>query len=292
MTMSHFQEYGIRPFCDQLNLQFREFFYGYNPGRWKSRLTNNRLVCILESDGNSTFQDGKETVPLLPGTVVLIPAFHEITHDQNGSMLHLSIHFGLEFYYGVDLLMRLPDLWHATGTGQIGMIRRMLAPPDRLRMTATMQMLCWNAAARALDAARIPVDTLLSGYSRYAPLFDHLLRNCHAGIDVARMAEIMRMNKETFIKKFIYDTGFAPKHFFNRLLVSRATRLLSGTDMTIRETALELKFCNEFYFSRFFKHHLGISPRDYRKHYRNTPENREALSRETERIAPQEMTEN
>ena len=143
MTMSHFQEYGIRPFCDQLNLQFREFFYGYNPGRWKSRLTNNRLVCVLESDGNSTFQDGKETVPLLPGTVVLIPAFHEITHDQNGSMLHLSIHFGLEFYYGVDLLMRLPDLWHATGTGQIGMIRRMLAPPDRLRMTATMQMLCW-----------------------------------------------------------------------------------------------------------------------------------------------------
>lgn len=292
MEMSHFQEYGIRPFCDQLNLQFRDFFYGYNPGTWKSRLTHNRLVCILASDGESTFQDETETVRLLPGTVVLIPAFHEITHHQNESMFHLSIHFGVEFYYGIDLLTRLPRLWHTTGTERTGMIRRMLTPPDQLRITATMQTLCWDSIVHALDAARIPADAMLSGYSRYAPLFDYLLRHCHAGIDVGQMAEVMRMNKETFIKKFIYDTGLSPKHFFNRLLVTRATRLLSSTDMTIRETALELKFCNEFYFSRFFKQHLGISPRDYRKHYRITPENRENLNRETERIAPQKPTEN
>lgn len=42
--------------------------------------------------------------------------------------------------------------------------------------------------------------------------------------------------------------------------------------MTIREIADHFQFCNEFYFSRFFKQHLAISPREYRKLNRFSPE--------------------
>lgn len=272
MTLSHFREYGIQPFCNQLGLRFHEFFYGFDPGKWKSSLPHDRLICILDSDGESSFQDAEETIRLTAGTAVLVPAFHELIHNQNDTMHLLSIHFSLELYCGIDLLAQKKRLWHEVNPDRIRRIRRMTEKPDRLRLTANLRLLCWDAVIRALDTSPELEKTVLPSYARYEPLFQFLLRNCHAGIDVGRMADELRMNKETFIKNFIRDTGQPPKQFFNRLLVSRAVRLLSGTDSTIREIALELRFCNEFYFSRFFKKHLGLSPRDYRKRYRLTRE--------------------
>ena len=271
--LSHFREYGLRPFCDQLNLRFIEVFYGYDPGTWKSSLPHNRLICILESDGESFFQDADETIPLTADTAVLVPAFHEITHHQNDSMHLLSIHFALELYCGVDILTQRKHLWQERNPERTLRIRRMTEHPERLLLTATLRTLCWDAILRSLDSApELENHNLLPSYTRYEALFEFLLHNCHAGIDVGQMADVLRMNKETFIKNFIRDTGIPPKQFFNRLLVDRASRLLSGTDRTIRETALELEFCNEFYFSRFFRNHLGISPREYRKRYQMNPE--------------------
>lgn len=272
VELSHFEEYGIRPFCDQLSLHFRDFFYGYNSGKWKSRLPCNRLICILEDCEESCFSDANETVLLTPGTIVLVPAFHEITHDQSVSMRHLSIHFFMELYCGIDLFSQCDRLYHKNDGGRIETIRRMLLNPDRFLLTAFMRALCWDFIADFVLNTHFSVERLLPTYSHYAPLFDYFLHNCHAGVNVEQMAEVMRMNRKTFIKKFIYDTGFSPKRFFNRILATKAAEYLSSSDMTIREIADHFQFCNEFYFSRFFKQHLAISPREYRKLNRFSPE--------------------
>ena len=47
--------------------------------------------------------------------------------------------------------------------------------------------------------------------------------------------------------------------------VLRAKDCVMQTVTTIREGADELKFCSEFYFSRFFRRHFGVSPREFRK---------------------------
>lgn len=75
-------------------------------------MAHNRLVCILESDGACSFQDDAETIPLTPGQCVFVPAFREILHDQNESMLHFSVHFSLEAYPGVDLFFRQKRCYH------------------------------------------------------------------------------------------------------------------------------------------------------------------------------------
>ena len=40
--------------------------------------------------------------------------------------------------------------------------------------------------------------------------------------------------------------------------------LKSNKDKTIREISEKLDFCNEYYFSRFFKKHTGKTPQQYR----------------------------
>lgn len=268
MPMTTFQELNLQAHSRQLNLILRPVYYGTNPGRWKSCMPHNRLVCILDSDGACSFQDDAETIPLKPGQCVFVPAFREILHDQNESMLHFSVHFNLEAFPGVDLFLRQKRSYHAEKPDWIAAIRRMVELRDPLQWVAALHALIWEALSTLLRESNVTAENLLGGYSRYEPLFEFLLDHCTAGIDVAQMARIMHMNKETFTKKFIYDTGLSPKRFFSRLLVKRAERILAGTELSIREVADQLNFCNEFYFSRFFRRHLGCSPREYRKLYR------------------------
>ncbi len=268
MAMMTFQEFGLQALSRQLNLLLRPVYYGVNPGRWKSRMAHNRLVCILESDGACSFQDDAETIPLTPGQCVFVPAFREILHNQNESMLHFSVHFNLEVYPEVDLFFRQKRCFYKVNFDWIAAIRRMAELRDPLQWVATLHALIWEALSTLLRESNVTAESLLGGYSRYEPLFEFLLDHCSAGIGVAQMAQIMHMNKETFTKKFIYDTGLPPRRFFSRLLVKRAERLLAGTELSVREVSDQLNFCNEFYFSRFFRRHLGCSPREYRKLYR------------------------
>lgn len=272
LELSHFNEYGIRPFCDQLSLHFRDFFYGYSSGKWKSMLPCNRLICILEDSGESFISDAGETVRLTPGTIVLVPAFHEILHDQSASMRHLSIHFYLRLFCEIDLLGQCDRLYHENDGRRLESINRILANPDRFLLTTAMRGLCWNFISEFALETNFSVDRLLPAWSRYAALFDYFQRHCHAGVNVEQMAEVMHMPRRTFVKKFIYDTGLSPKRYFNRILATKAAEYLAASDMTIREIAEHLQFCNEFYFSRFFKQHLAVSPRDYRRQNRFSPE--------------------
>jgi len=269
--MDHFQKYGIFPFCNQLSLHFRNFYYGFNAGTWKSSLPVNRLVIVLDSDGKSCFQSAGRQIALLPGSTVLVPAFHEIIHIQNSSMKHLSIHFNLEFYCGIDVLSGRKNLWHDENLPHVVWLRNILDNPDCLHLTAAFQSLCWESIFKMLNLESAPMDDLLFAYSRYTDLFEYINRHCCAGVAVEQMAEAVRMKKETFTKKFVADTGISPKLFFHRILVAHAAKLLSGSDLSIREVAYQLQFCNEFYFSRFFKRHLGVSPQEYRKYYRLVP---------------------
>ena len=56
MPMTTFQGLNLQALSRQLNLILRPVFYGVNPGRWKSRMAHNRLVCILEWTGRVHFR--------------------------------------------------------------------------------------------------------------------------------------------------------------------------------------------------------------------------------------------
>ena len=259
-------------FCNQLALRFHRSCFGFNPGCWKSCFPFNRLIFILESDGKSSFSDRETSLFLKSGMWILVPAFHEITHEQNSSMLHLSIHFNLELYHGFDLFSHLHSLVSDVNPELCVLARGAAEEGDRLCAAGKQFDLCWRVLSPVLNRVRLPFEELLAGQLRYRPLFDYLAEHCRAGMDVGEMARIMRMNRETFTKKFIYDTGFPPKKLFNRILVEKASRLLCGSGKSIREIAAELHFCNEFYFSRFFRKHLGMTPSAFRKEYGLHPE--------------------
>jgi AraC-like DNA-binding protein len=73
------------------------------------------------------------------------------------------------------------------------------------------------------------------------------------------------MRQDVFSRKFTRELGLSPKAFVSRALVRKASLLLGGPGMTVKEAAGRLNFSSEYYFSRFFKQHTGLSPREFQR---------------------------
>ncbi len=77
-------------------------------------------------------------------------------------------------------------------------------------------------------------------------------------------ALIFRSQSQTIrIFKKYYD--MTPYEYALKRKMQVAEHLLKGTRLSIREISNELGFNNEHYFSSCFKHHMGMTPGQYRK---------------------------
>lgn len=88
------------------------------------------------------------------------------------------------------------------------------------------------------------------------------------GDEPQQVAQKLGLSYETFRKKFRRAIGFSPGQFHLDSRIDRAAALLHQGRHTIKQIAAELKFCDEFYFSRCFKRRFGHSPRDFRHRVR------------------------
>lgn len=88
------------------------------------------------------------------------------------------------------------------------------------------------------------------------------------GLEPQAVAKKLGFSYETFRKKFRRAIGFSPGQFQLDSRIDRAAALLHQGRRTVKEIADELKFCDEFYFSRCFKRRFGQSPREFRRRVR------------------------
>ncbi|MDQ8180294.1 IclR family transcriptional regulator C-terminal domain-containing protein [Pelagicoccus sp. SDUM812005] len=71
-----------------------------------------------------------------------------------------------------------------------------------------------------------------------------------------------------FRKLFRDKYGIAPMKYRQELLHERARKLISKTNLSIKEIAFQLNYETQNYFSRAFKNQEGVSPIQYRERYR------------------------
>ena len=62
-------------------------------------------------------------------------------------------------------------------------------------------------------------------------------------------------------------SGRTAGDWIENYVIMEAKVLLKTTDMTIQEIAVYLNFANQSFFGKYFKHHTGVSPTNYRKKF-------------------------
>lgn len=60
-------------------------------------------------------------------------------------------------------------------------------------------------------------------------------------------------------------SGKTAGEWIDDLVVLEAKALLKSSEMSVQEIADELHFSNQSFFGKYFKHHTGVSPKEYRK---------------------------
>lgn len=84
-------------------------------------------------------------------------------------------------------------------------------------------------------------------------------------IDFEKLALDMNLGYENFRKKFKNEFGMPPTQYQLSLLMSKACKLMIDENLSVKETALKVNFCDEFHFSKQFKKIVGVSPKEYKR---------------------------
>ncbi len=76
------------------------------------------------------------------------------------------------------------------------------------------------------------------------------------------------LSYDRFRRKFSAALGVAPAQYRLGRRIDRAAEKLATSDVSLKEIATELGFCDEFHFSKLFKRRTGLSPSAYRTQVR------------------------
>ena len=84
-------------------------------------------------------------------------------------------------------------------------------------------------------------------------------------ISLADMARKAGMAASTFSASFRRTFGLSPSSYLIQCRMRRAAHLLSNCCLSVSETATAVGYDDPFHFSKLFKKHMGVSPREMRK---------------------------
>lgn len=79
------------------------------------------------------------------------------------------------------------------------------------------------------------------------------------------LADIMCMSVDHFTRIFKLVNGMTPNQYIQLKRIERAQTLMLLSDMSVKEIAEEVGVPNLSQFSKLFRKHLGVSPREYGK---------------------------
>lgn len=78
------------------------------------------------------------------------------------------------------------------------------------------------------------------------------------------LSQLCALSKDHFLKLFKKTMRVTPHQYYTSLVVNKGRYLLENTSYSIGEIAALCGIDDSLYFSRLFKKHTGLSPREYR----------------------------
>ena len=148
-------------------------------------------------------------------------------------------------------------------------------PMIRARFSEVVQLANSPLPLRRRKASALLEDLLIDLAMRsdpseqpWGPLVEYVLgfmdRHLDRKLSIDKLADLVGISRRSLTRRFRRATGrsITVYHLEKRVAVA-ASMLRIHPDITLREVADTLGFCDEFHFSRTFRKHMGVSPRGF-----------------------------
>ena len=86
-------------------------------------------------------------------------------------------------------------------------------------------------------------------------------------LNVNRLSEKLQLSSSMLYRKLTKLTGMSPVEFIRNIRVEHSAQLLKSSDSNVSEAAYNSGFNDLSYFTKCFKNHYGVTPKNYKKKY-------------------------
>lgn len=273
--MSVVNRIEVERMATSLRMTFNHFAKGTYPVSGASSLHVNRLFTVIRNtDAERNYISDHSTMHMLKGGMIyFIPAHHMATVCLDDKIEFISTQFKMEAFPGIDVFSNSKRIFTLDDPRIYQRIRKTYNMKSDIASSVHMIGYVAETAGAVIEQLTDEELETVTRFSIYRKLLNYIARHCNAGTKVEDLAAVMNLGREAFTRKFTSDTGIPPKQFFNRHLLQHSCDLLCQARMPVKEVAFNLKFSSEYYFSRFFKTHTGMSPRQYQMFWRQQEKN-------------------
>ena len=127
------------------------------------------------------------------------------------------------------------------------------------------ESLFWTLISYIPEERLSPAFRKMSSDQHFMDKLERIARsNSAKHLTLDTLSELMEVSKSTLAKRSSTLLGESPSHYLLRGKIDLAVKLLSTTNMRIKEVSFDLGFQNPYHFSRVFKRVTGHSPSEFR----------------------------
>jgi AraC family transcriptional regulator len=220
--------------------------------------------------------------PLTDDVAVLVDAWrpHEFLHRPGQPVTQI-----LALYLDPEWLATFrPDWIRSSEFNFFDTTYGQMTEPARRLVMALSECLVGGTEAR-MDAERLLSDLVVSMidrcsvYGRQAPrlvgarpvdwrirkAMGHIKGKAGDSTSIDNIIGEIGMSRSNFFRQFKACTGMSPGLFQNVVRLEQAVRLTVTSQEPLGTAASRLGFEDQAHFSRFFRNHTAVSPREYRQ---------------------------
>lgn len=244
-----------------LELSFADFVW-----HGRNTYTFNRCFLVAAGSGRIINHTGKQSFRLRPGFGFFMPEYLDLEFDFPAGLQFLCWHFKLEVLPGIDAFRGQEKCREfSVSAADLSEYKALLETASDWRNLCRFEIFLWHLIRHFDFPAGNDFTHLASLRGKYGKLLAFVQSHLTARLGIDDLAEVSGMSRDALSRYFSRDFGMPLKTFLMRELISAVERYLLAGDLSVKEISDRFSFSSEFYFSRFFKHHKGLSPSDFRK---------------------------
>lgn len=229
----------------------------------------SRLYFVKEGEG--ILDIGDTRVVLRPNHAYLIPAGLVYHYHCESHMEKWYFHINIRMPDGFDLFQGCRFCCEkSVSVGELETIERYYGESS----LDAVFLLQGEVTKTVGDMIRLAG---LAGKERraYSPMLQRLFAYVGSMVssrrNVTELAEYLNISPSTLAKRFKKETEMSIGVYLDQILFNQACQLLLTTDLTVGQISDQLEFCDQFYFSRYFKRHQNETPTSYRSRMKGLP---------------------